>query len=107
METNRRFVEDIQDAAEIGTKLRSQTDALGLAAGKRGHAASELEITQADFAEKFQSLANLGQDITRDQRFAAFEFEFLKKCSSFLDRHLRERIDGGLGSNMEPHRAGD
>jgi hypothetical protein len=58
MEADGWFVEDVQDAAEIGAELRGEADALGFAAAQRGDTASEFKIIEADFAKEFQALAN-------------------------------------------------
>ena len=44
-----RLVQDVKHAAEIGAELRRQPDALAFAAGKRRHAATQLQVAEANF----------------------------------------------------------
>ena len=55
---------------------------------KRGDAAAELQIIQADFAQKFQALANFRQNIAGNLGFAPLSFTFRKS---------RERLRPKLG----------
>ena len=49
-------------------------------------AASELKIIQADFAEKFQALANLRQNVAGDLRLVPFEFELAENLACMGNR---------------------
>ena len=50
VEADGGFVEDVEDAAEVGAQLRGETDALAFAAAEGGGGAVELEIAETDFA---------------------------------------------------------
>ena len=49
---------------------------------------------EANFAEKFQPLGNLRQDVARDHRVTAFEFKRMENMRAFIDRCVGEGIDG-------------
>ena len=70
VQANGRLVQNVKHAAEIGAKLGRQADALGLAAGKGGGAAAQLQVAQSDLAQELQALPNLRQDVARDFRLA-------------------------------------
>ena len=61
-----RFVQYVKHAAEIRAELRGQPDALGFAAGKRRHGATELQVAETDFVEELQSLADFGKNVAGD-----------------------------------------
>ena len=50
MQADRRLVEDVADAAQVGAELRREPDALRLAAGERRRGAVEREIAEPDLA---------------------------------------------------------
>src|SRR5438093_13144890 len=54
VQANGRLVQDVEHAAEVGAELRGEPDALSLAAGKRGDAAAQLQVTEPDLGEKSQ-----------------------------------------------------
>ena len=74
-----RLVQDVEHAAEIRAQLRRQPDALRLAAGKRRHAAAQLQVAEADLPQELQPLANLRQDVAGDLRRAAGELELAEE----------------------------
>src|SRR6266478_4147422 len=67
MQTNRRLVENVEHAAEIGAELGGEPDALGFSARKRGDATAQLQVTESDLRKEFQPLPNLGQDVPGNQ----------------------------------------
>src|SRR2546426_8188585 len=104
MQADRRFVEHVENAAEIRAELRRKPNPLGLAAGERRDAAAKLQIAESDFAEKFQALANFGKDVARDQRFAPFEMDVVEKFAGVFDWQIGEKVDGGsLTNRLTPH----
>ena len=54
VQTNGRLIEHIKYAGQTGTNLRSQTDALCLAARKRGRAAIQGQVIQTDVQKEAQ-----------------------------------------------------
>ena len=55
MEADARLVQHVDDALQLGADLRRQTDALRLAAGKRGRRAVQGQIAQAHVGEEVQA----------------------------------------------------
>ena len=68
IQADRRFVQDVEHAAEVRPQLRRQPDALALATGKRRHAAAKLQIAEAHLVQKFQPLANFWKNVARNRR---------------------------------------
>ena len=66
MQADGRFVEHVEHAAQLGTDLRGEADALGFAAGERGGGAVETQIMQPDGFEKFEAAADLVDDPSGD-----------------------------------------
>ena len=60
MKANGGFVEDVEDALEVGAKLRGEADALGFATGEGGGGAVELEVTESDLIEEVEKLVDRG-----------------------------------------------
>ena len=89
-----RLIQNIKHAAEVGTELRRQADTLGFAARKRGNASAQLQIAQADLRQEFQTLANLRQNIPRDDGGAALELHPFEKIRRRTHRHLRKVVNG-------------
>jgi hypothetical protein len=72
----------VKHAAEIRAKLRGQADALGFAAGKRRYGATELHVTQPDFVEELQALADFGDDVARNFTGATGELHLRTKSNA-------------------------
>ena len=66
-----RLVEDVAHAAQVGAELRSEPDALRLAAREGRRRALERQVAEADFAEKAQPRAQLGDEIPGDFPFSS------------------------------------
>src|SRR5262249_33937340 len=66
VQADRRLVEHVHDADQAGADLRSETDALRLAAGQRVGLAVERQVIEADVDEEAQALADLLDDLRRD-----------------------------------------
>ena len=73
MQPDGRLVQHVQHAAQLRPDLRRQTDALRLAAGKRGRRAFQAEIIQPDRREKLQPPPDLVHDAAGDLHFAVAE----------------------------------
>ncbi len=61
VQTNRRFVEDIQHVDQLRTNLRGQSDALALTARQRGRLTVQRQIIQSHVQKEIQSGAYLLQ----------------------------------------------
>ena len=58
MQADGGFVQHVEHAAQFRTDLRREADALRFSAGKRGGAAIEAQIMQADGFQKFEAAAD-------------------------------------------------
>lgn len=110
-----RLVQNVEHAAEVGSELGREANALRLAARERGDAAAHLHVAETDFAEKLQAGRDLGRDVAGDLGFAAGELEPLKNPAGLLDGCLRKRVDcrRALGElrlealDLQPYGPGD
>ena len=96
MKANGGFVEDVEDALEVGAKLRGEADALGLAAGKSGGGAVELEVAESNLVEEVEALHDLGENVAADLEIAPGEFEGLGFLERVLDGECGEVGEGQL-----------
>src|SRR5438093_13722555 len=71
METDRRFVEDVQHAHQAGADLRREADALRLASGQRCGRAIDGEVIESDVHEESQARPDLLEHLPRDLAVAA------------------------------------
>ena len=85
MKANGGFVEDVEDALEVGAELSGEADALGLAAGKSGGRAVELEVAESDLIEEVEALYDLGENVATDLEIASGKFEGFGFLKSILD----------------------
>ena len=93
MQPDRRLVEDVANAAQIGAELRGEANALGFAAGQRRRGAVEREITQADEVEKAEPAFELRQHVARNLAFSRLELQLLKVCTRLLHGQRCELAD--------------
>src|SRR5712692_9195133 len=99
VETDRRLVEDIEDADEAGTDLRGEPDALAFSSGQRGGRPIQRQVIQTDVDEKPEPLANFFQDAMGYHQFALSEFQRTEEVGSGSHgemRDLRDRLCGYL-----------
>ena len=92
------LVEDIQHPRKTRADLGGQPDALGFAAGKRAALAVELQVVQADFVQKPQSLLNLPQHILHDIRFGFREGKRPHHSGSLANREGTEFLNAELAA---------
>ena len=72
MQTYRRFVQHIQNAAQSTAKLACQTNSLGLATGERIGRSIEREILQTNIFQKLQTLSDLAMKFSCDLFLSSF-----------------------------------
>ena len=84
-----RLIEYVAHALQVGAQLRSQSDALRLAARERRRGAIERQVAQADARQKLQAIADFRHRIQRYRRAPRVEAQ---PRAEFL-----ERIDGKGG----------
>ena len=100
MQADRRLVEDVADAAQIGAELRGEPDALRFAARQRRRRTIERQITQADEIQKTEPADELRHDVARDLACARLEFQLLERDMRVGDRARRDLCDTLA---VEPH----
>ena len=94
VQADRRFVEHVEDPAELRANLRGQPDALAFPARQRGGGAVEAEVAKPHGAQKLQALADLVEDAPGQNRFARVEPDGADNFHFFADR-LRREIGNG------------
>ena len=88
VQTDRRLVEHVQHAGEVGPDLRGQPDALPFAARERGRAAAEREVPDADIVQEPQPILNLAKDALGDDRFAIGQPDGVEHLQRLGDRQI-------------------
>ena len=89
VQADRRLVEHVEHAGEVGADLRRQPNALSFTAGQRGRAAIERQISNADVIEESQPLANLPQHAPGHERFALAQLEGFEHRQRVADWNVR------------------
>jgi len=95
METDRRLIEDVEDADKTGADLCGQPDALAFPTGQRGGRPIQCQVIQTDVDEKTKPFANFFQNAMGDHQLAFREFhrtEEVERGSHGEMRHLRNRL---------------
>ena len=88
VQANRRLVEHVEDAGEVGADLRRQPDALSFTAGQRGGASIERQVSDADVIEESQALANLSQHPPGHECFTLAQLKGLEHGQHVADREI-------------------
>ena len=104
MEADGRFIEHIQDAAQVAAKLSRQANALRLATAERIGTAVELQIAKSDLLHEVQSLLDLVRDVASNDRLGSRELEALHHARSIDGAQLCEVLNTML---TQLHRATD
>ena len=90
MQADRRLIQHVERAHQMGAQRSSQLDALRFAAGKCGGEPVEREVIEADFIKKAQALLNFFQDFFGDGGFGCGQLQRVKEGPRFLHRHLAD-----------------
>src|SRR5262249_53165254 len=93
VQPNSGLIQDVQNAAKIGTELRSQANSLRFAAGEGFCRSVERKVIDADLAHEKQTLEDLCDDVFRDQSFCTGKFDGLENRGRLPDRDGCELID--------------
>ena len=89
MQSDARFVENIQHTDQARTDLRRQANALRFAAGKRTRRSIEREVRQADVLQKAQPFANLFEHLIGDEPLTLSELKRFKEPHRLCNRKRR------------------
>ncbi len=86
MQADGRFVQDVANPAQVGAELRSQPDALRLAAGQRRRRTIQRQVIETDFRQKAQAVIQFRQQVARNLQLAAFEPQCRNQFAELCDR---------------------
>ena len=93
---DRRLVQHVKNAHQLGADLCGQADALRLAAGERAGGAVEGEVVEADRGHEPEPVGDLLEDLGGDHLFARGEGERPEPRQGLLDRELHDVVDGAV-----------
>ena len=93
VKADRRFVEDVEDAREPRADLGGEPNALGLASGKRGGAARQAQVRQADIDEESQTRLDLLENLLGDLGLARVEFDGVGELFRLVDGEPADVVD--------------
>src|SRR5438105_8275270 len=93
MQSDGRFVQDVEDPAQVRPKLRGQPDSLRLAAAQCFCRPPEREITKSDFFHETESLLDLGQKTGCDGLMRVFDFQLVDHARCFAGGEVGELFD--------------
>ena len=93
-----RFVENVEDAAQFGSDLRGEADALAFSTGERGGGAAELQVAESDVVQEFEAFGDFVGDASGDGQFPAGQFDFARGFES-----ARNRQAGEIGNRHAVH----
>ena len=96
-----RFVQHVAHALQVAAQLRSQSDALRLAAGQGGGAAVQRQVAQAHFFKELQTALDFGNQVACDVALAgahaADQGHALHPGTDVGHAHAGNRGDGPTG----------
>ena len=82
VQADRRLVEDVADAAQVGAELRREPDALRLAARERRRRAVEREVAEADLARGSRAARSARPGCRARSRFPSFKRQLVEEARS-------------------------
>ena len=100
VQADRRLVEHVEDAGQVGADLRRQADALPFPAGQRRGAAPQRQVADADVVEEAQAVADLAQQPAGDEVLALGELEALEGAQGVRDGQ-RDVLGDGLALDAD------
>ena len=103
VKTDRRLVQDVEHAHELGADLRRQPQPLCFPSRQRRRGAVELQVTDADVVEKHQAFADLLHDARADELLGLRELELVEEFERTGDRHLRELVNVSVADRDGEH----
>ena len=85
MKSNGWLIENVEDTLQVRAELSSQPDSLGFPSRERGGGTIQLEITQTNVVEEFQSLNDFRENVPGDCEIATGELEALDGLTGLFD----------------------
>src|ERR1700730_18329203 len=90
VQANGRFVEHVKNAAQLGSDLRGEADALAFSARERGSRAAERQVAQSDVVQELQAFGDFVHDATGNGQFPARQFDLARGIEGAGNRKTRE-----------------
>src|SRR5699024_4421160 len=97
--TDRRLVEDVEDADQSRADLSGQADALGLTAGERARGPIEAEVVEADVEEEPESGIDLLHHLGGHGGVPVAEFERAEEFGGLVERQFGYLGDGAAADS--------
>ncbi len=89
-----RLIQHVEHAAQVRAELRREPDALRFAAAQRLGRAAEREVIEPDARHEFQPLADLRQDVRRDDAVGLLEPQFPQQGLRVAHGFRGDIVDG-------------
>src|SRR5205085_3510364 len=104
VQADARFVQHVHHAGQARADLRSEPDALRLAAGQGLGAAIEAQVAQTDIVQETEAVRDLAHYLVRDLRLRAAQFQVLEPLRAVTQGHVAHLEDGArLRSLAQAH----
>src|ERR1035441_2681677 len=94
MQADGRFVEDVENAAQLGSDLSREADALAFSTSQSGGGAAERQVAESDVVEEFEAFGDFVRDAAGDGQFPAGQFDRARGFERARNRQAGE-IDNG------------
>ena len=78
MQADGRFVEDIEDAPQLGSDLRCEADALAFSTRECGGGAAERQVAEPDVVQELKAFGDFVHDASGDGQFSAGQFDLAR-----------------------------
>src|SRR4030095_16050854 len=98
MQTDARFIENVENASQAGADLCREPYPLRFAAGKRATLAIQGEIAKPDFHEKLQTRANLSDHVCYNCLLLFSQIETANESQRVFHGLLAELMDVQLAA---------
>ncbi len=86
VESDRGFIEDVDDTDQSAADLSGQADALRFASGKSGCGSVECEVVESTFEQEAESCPDFLEHFGGDQLACRIEFDVVEEICGFADR---------------------
>src|SRR5690606_2787518 len=97
VQTDAWLVQNVQNTLQTRANLRSQTDALRLAAAQSRGATQKRQVVEADVLQKAKAGVHLFKDLMGDMHFFVRKFYMFEKINGVVNRHFADVHYGVVG----------
>ena len=102
MQADGRLVEDVAHAAQVGTELCGEPNALRLAARQGGRGAVQREVAEAHLVQEVEPAADLADQVAGDVGLARRQHELAEELGDAVHRPCRQLVDAQLAKAYRP-----